>query len=214
MRWLLWRELVVITRIRPLWIAMSVQALTLTALLLVWSDGVPVLAGAFLTQFNTFHFVILLLLLPWVAARATIGDGRDVCMVATLSAYPPRAVVIARSLALTCVLVAVAVSALPFSVLALRISNADALDLARSSWRLLPLVVFIATLTTTLTIAGLSRLPVWLLVSVLTLSLGTILPEGAYLLALLAMTVMVTVVGAYHADQHLRWPPTVRPIVT
>jgi hypothetical protein len=172
MRWLLWRELTVMTRTRALWAAMCAQLAVLAAFLIIWGDGVPLMTGNLFDQFATLQAALLLVMLPWIAARV-VGDGRTVALVSAIAACPPRQVVAARYLALLLVLMAVAASALPLGILALRISLADV-------WRglfefpvLLSLCMLAATIATAAVVAGLSRFVAWMLGTA-----GTLLVAG------------------------------------
>jgi hypothetical protein len=161
MPWLLWRELTVMTRTRAIWPAMIVQGLALTLLIVSWGDGVPVLSGSFFEQFMTVHWGLLLVILPWVAARLVRRHPRDVVLVASTAATTVRAVVLAQWLALMLALMAITFSAAPFAMIAARVTNAASLDLSRSLLETLALCAFVAASTTTVMLSGANRLLVW-----------------------------------------------------
>ncbi len=205
MRWLLWRELAVMTRTRALWVAMCAQLLVLASFIVVWGDGAPMMTGNLSEQFSTLQVGLLLVILPWVAARL-VGDGRTVALVAALGACAPRHVVVTKFLALVLVLLAVAASALPLKILALRIS---AVDVWRGVLDLPPVVVLCtlaAAIATASVVAGASRFAAWVLGTVTTLLVAALVPptQGpAVMLAALAMTGLT----AMGADQRLGYLP-------
>jgi hypothetical protein len=205
MRWLIWRELTVMTRTRALWVAMCAQLLVLAAFLIVWGDGVPLMTGNLSAQFATLQAALLLVMLPWVAARV-VDDGRTVGLIATIAACPPRHVVAARYLALLLVLFALAASALPLAILALRIS---AVELWRG-WLELPLVFALCTLAaaaaTVSVVAGLSRFVAWVIGTTVTLLVAALAsPPQAPLVMLAAL--IITGFAAISADRRVAYLP-------
>ena len=75
---LAWRQVVAAVRLPAVWIATAVQVAVLTLYIVVWGDGIP-LVGARppFEQFATAQTVLLLLVLPWVAARCLATAHRD-----------------------------------------------------------------------------------------------------------------------------------------
>ena len=59
MRPLIWREVTVISRTGGFWMAMAVHIVLLAALVVIWSDRIPVLDGTFLDQFVTVQTAVL-----------------------------------------------------------------------------------------------------------------------------------------------------------
>ena len=204
-RWLLWRELAVMTRTRAFWVAMCAQLVVLASFIVVWGDGVPMMTGNVSEQFSTLQAALLLGLLPWVAARM-VGDGHNVALVAAVAACAPRHVVVTRGLALVLVLLAVVASALPLKILALRVS---AVEVWRGVLDLPPLVAlstFVVAVVIGSVVAGASRITAWLLGTVAALLAGALVSPAqgpALLVAALALTGLI----AMHADQRLRYLP-------
>ena len=70
MRWLIWRELIIIGRTPSFWVAAAVYVSVLTLFVLIWGDGVPIVgAGPVWDQFSAVQLSVLLALLPWTATR-------------------------------------------------------------------------------------------------------------------------------------------------
>ena len=120
------RELRVIGRRGALSAAMCVHVALLTLYLLAWGNGngIPV-AGALTTYDQTLMIdvILLVILLPWVAARCVAGErGDDLVLLSMITAIPPSRVVVARALAVTTSLILVVASGLPTLILAGRIS--------------------------------------------------------------------------------------------
>ncbi len=205
MRWLLWRELTVMTRTRALWAAMSVQLLVLAAFLVVWGDGVPMMTGNVSEQFGTLQTGLLLVMLPWVAARV-VGDGRTVALVAAVGAFPPRRVVAARYLALLLVLLAVAASALPLKILSLRISGVDKWPGLFDLQIVAALCTLVAAIATVSVVTGLSRFTAWVLGTTATL-LGATLVSPAHGPWVIVAALVMTALTARRADQRLTYLP-------
>jgi hypothetical protein len=206
MRWLLWRELAVMTRTRALWTVMRLQQAVLAAFIVVWGDGAPTMTGSVAEQFSSLHGGLLLFLLPWMAARL-VGDGRTMAMIAAMGACTPAQVVAAKFLALMLTLFAVAISVLPLKILAFRVSDVEV-------WRVvldLPLIIALcaaaAALATVSVVTGLSRFTAWIVgTAAVLLGVGVVAPPQAPVVLLTAALVMVGV-GAIHANHRLAYLP-------
>jgi hypothetical protein len=206
MRWLLWRELVVMTRTRALWTVMCLQQGVLAAFVVVWGDGAPTMTGSVSEQFSAVHAGLLLFLLPWMAARIA-GDGRTMAIIAAMGACTPAKVLMARYLALVLVLFAVSLSVLPLKILAFRVSDVEV-------WRMafdLPLIVALcaaaAALATVSVVTGLSRFSAWIIGTVVVLlGVGVVAPAQAPEVMLTAALVVVGI-GAMHANHRLAYLP-------
>jgi hypothetical protein len=159
-RGLFLREITIMTRIRALWAAMAVQTVALAFLLVTWSDGVPVLTGAFLDQFTSIHFALLILILPWAAARCS---GDDMRRVAAAAGADLGVVALARGLAIGSVLLAIVITALPMSLLAARITNVEWVTLARSFAGAGGLCAFVTLIVTLCVGQGARRSTAWAL---------------------------------------------------
>jgi hypothetical protein len=205
MRWLIWRELTVMTRTRALWVAICAQLVVLAAFLIIWGDGVPMMAGGLSDQFATLQASLLLVMLPWVAARV-VGESRTVALVAAVAACPPRQVVAARYLALLLVLFATVASALPLEILALRIS---VVEMWRGLLDLPPvaaLCTLAAAVATASVLAGLSRFAAWVLGTVATTLVALLVSPSHAPLVMLAALIM-TGLAAIDADRRVAFPP-------
>jgi hypothetical protein len=204
MRWLLWRELTLMTRTPALWFAMATQVILLTWLIVVWGDGVPVLSGSFFDQFSLVHASVLVFTLPWVAARCSEGSSRHFALLAAITATRARTIVVARGIALFAVLAATVASTGPMIVVALRIAG---LDLAAAAGPLalsVAMCAFVSSLVTTALLFGVSRLPAWAIVTIVTAALARI-SDHAFAQTLLVVTVIVAGFAARAADQRLRY---------
>ena len=205
MRWLLWRELTLITRMRALWIAMALQLLVLLSVLVVWGDGVPVLAGSIYAQFVTIHFTMLLALVPWLAARCSTGNAEDMAEVAAVAAVPLRDVVIARCMALAMVLILAVASSLPMHVVAWRIADLDASAVLPPLTVTLALCVFVPSFVTTIIVLGATRFSAWALAAALT-PVGVIVAASAAMPVLAAMAAVLVAGATVQAERRLRHP--------
>jgi hypothetical protein len=210
MRWLLWRELTLMTRIRALWIVMAIQLTLLSGVLVVWGDGVPVLSGSVYAQFVTIHFTMLLAIVPWLAARCSTGEAADMADVAAVAAVPLRAVVMARWLALATVLVLAVVSSLPMHVVAWRVAGLDASAAVSPLMVTVALCVFVPAFVTTVIVLGAKRFSAWAATAALTPA-GVTIAASAAMPLLVALAVLLVTAAIVQAERRLRHP---RPTMT
>lgn len=174
MRWLLWRELAVITRTPAFWIAAAAHLLVLAAFLVVWGDGVPVLRGTVFEQFTGVQAVVLSLVLPWAAFRAGTGSpSHDATLRVVASCTGPQ-LFVTRYLGITMALLVLVVSALPMKVVALRISSLDSARLVADMAPAVAGCAYVGALVALFTASSDRRLASWFAVTVATLA-GTLL---------------------------------------
>lgn len=205
-RWLLWRELALMMRTRALWIAMAIQVAVLTALILSWGDGVPVLPGSFVAQFASLHLAMLMGLLPWVAARSPSSDVRDLALVTAQTPCSPGRVVMIRSLALALVLVVTAASATPAAILALRTDSGGAERVVPGAMMVLAVCVFVATAAIRLVVSGFGRGGTWLIATTATIGVAVAVPDSVLAGVFFGGAALLIGASAVAADRRLRFP--------
>jgi len=142
MRAIVLREALVAAR-KPALVTAAILCTALLALFpIAWgARGVPTLDGASLydQQFR-FEWILLLLLLPWTAARVVASErADDLVGLSAATAIPPSHVLLARLLAVTAALAAVAGVALPVVISAQQMS---AIPMSRVIADQLALLVF------------------------------------------------------------------------
>ncbi len=132
------REVTVGTRTRAFAAALGVHAALLAAFVVLWSGGVPLLPGSNLyEQQRLVDAVILLALLPWVAARCGAEErGDGLVVMSALTATRPSRILLARFFARTCAALAVGLAGIPLMIAAQQMS---AVPLGRIAIDLLPL---------------------------------------------------------------------------
>ncbi len=177
---LAWRQVVAAVRLPAVWIATAVQVAVLTLYIVVWGDGIP-LVGARppFEQFATAQTVLLLLVLPWVAARCLATAHRDtVSRLAVLTARHPSTVVLGACVGLAGVTAVVAATGLPLAVVSQQISVLAPQDLAAAQLRILALSACAGTLTLAAVLFSGNRVAGWLLATVLAALVTRVAPAG------------------------------------
>lgn len=113
-------ELAAVAGPRALLGAMALHAAVMAAFLAAWGGGVPRLPGAnVFEQFVLVQWVLLVVLLPWTAARCLPREcGDDVRARAVVSGVRPAHVVLVRATAGLAGLAVVIAGALPFALAA------------------------------------------------------------------------------------------------
>jgi hypothetical protein len=204
---LLWRELAVIARTGPYWVAALMYVSVLAWFVLVWADGMPVVGwGSNWQQFSKLQWALMIVILPWIAVRCGSLRRSEVSRLAAFTATRPSRIIGARCVALTAALLVTAVSALPM-ILVMR--QAGAVSLATAAARLIPsagLASFVAILTTTCVLLVTSRLSAWVLATAVTIATALLVPSTAWGTAvwlLLAVAVAVPVLRV--ADARLTY---------
>jgi hypothetical protein len=172
MRWLLWRELAVMTRTRALWLTMAVQVLLLAAVLVIWGDGIPVMTGSIAHQLVAIHSTMLLGLLPWLGARCSSMAVGEMASVAALAAVPPRTVVLAQGAASAIVLLASVASTLPVHVIAMRMAASSVVLPVIAMGAIAALSVFVSAFVTTLIVFGVGRVATWVVATAVTVTIA------------------------------------------
>ena len=177
---LIWREIVAVTRAPAYWVSAGLYAASLTAFVIVWGDGIPVVgARSSWEQFTMFQRVLLTVLLPWTAARCGTSSRRELTLIAFLTARSPSLVLLAQCAALAVSLLALALSALPIIALMQQIATpslaAVALDMVPAA--VLALLVAVATVTAAVALEAPIR--VWGVAGILTIVASVLGPPTA-----------------------------------
>ncbi len=162
---LAWQQVAKASRTPAIWVAVVGYVLALSLYLVVWGDGVP-LVGARVPfeQFTTAYTTILVVILPWVAARClSVGTRNEVVVRAVLTAQRPLTIVLGTTLGLVAVLMTVVAAGLPVALLAQQTSEHSSWEAARLVAHLAGLAACLAPVTAAATLASRSRLWGWLL---------------------------------------------------
>jgi hypothetical protein len=180
MRPLVWQVVLCATRTPALWIAIVLQVAVLSIYLAVWGDGIPLVdARPVFDQFVTAQTALLLVVLPWSAARCAVTTHRDdVTLLSALAGRPPATVVLSGCVGLALALTAVVLSGLPMAVLAHQISARPAAALFGEQFRLLGLGTFAAAVAMTAVLMSGHRILGWLLATAVTGLAVPVLPGG------------------------------------
>lgn len=204
MAWLIWRELVVATRVPAIWVAAAFYVSLLASFLLIWGDGVPLMAGTPLDHFIRIQWFSTALLSPWIVCR--VAASRDeLSLLAALGAQEASRVVIARVIAATVVIQSITVTSLPLAVIAAAIADVAFMRLAALFGSLALLNAIAATVATAATLLVTDRLAAWV-IAALTVGLGLAI-AGDSLAALLSCGVAASVLlaaAAAHANRASR----------
>lgn len=206
---LIWRELTVISRTGAYWMAMAVHIGLLAALVVIWSDGIPVLDGTFLDQFVTVQTAVLSVLLPWMAVRCggTDAAGSPALLAAT-TALRPSLVVAAKCAGLGAALAVIVTSGAPLMILAQRISALPWLRVPLDVLPLLALSLFVAVVSTATILLPVSRLARWWMATAATAGAVYWTPSGAIsTMAFVGVGLIGSVVLSLRADSSLRYVP-------
>lgn len=166
---LIWREIVAITRAPAYWVCAALYAAALTAFVVVWGDGIPVVgARSGWEQFTMFQRVLLAVLLPWAAARCGTSSRRELTLIGFLTTRSPVLVLLAQCAALAFSLFALALSALPIVALMRQIATPS---LAAVTLDMVPAAVLsllVAAMTVTAAAIIDAPIRVWSVVGILT----------------------------------------------
>src|ERR1044072_8501480 len=126
MRAFLLREALVAAR-GPALVAMGIVCAALLAFFpAAWGvRGMPTLDGTSpYDQLFRLEWILVLLLLPWTAARIVANErADDLVMLSAITAIPPSRVLLARLLSITAALMLVVAAALPAAVAAQQMSG-------------------------------------------------------------------------------------------
>jgi hypothetical protein len=174
---LIWRELAVIWRTGSFWAATAASVSVLALFVVVWGDGVPVVnGGTSWQQFGAIQKTILILVLPWIAARCAVTPRRDLVLLASATASDPSRLLLARCVALTASFAAVAVCALPVVLLMQQIAAAPLQDFADQLVPLGGLATFVAVVTTGCMVSFVNPLRGWIAATAVTIAAGWLVP--------------------------------------
>ena len=190
---LIWRDLTVITRTPAFWVSAALYVAVLTAFVVVWGDGVPVVgAQSNWEQFTMAQRVLLAVLLPWTAARCSASSRRELVWLGAISGQRPWVLLLAKYAALAAALLALALSALPMIVLMQQIGAASTTTAALDMAPVAALALFVAGVTTAMTVVLEAPIRVWAVTGGVTL-ISAIFGPPAPRVALLWLAVFGTV---------------------
>ena len=175
---LIWRDLAVVSRTPALWISAGVYTTGLALFFLVWSDGLPLVgAPSRWHQFTAAERILLSVLLPWTAARCG-PSRRELALTGIVTAVSPAVLILARWVASSIALIAVALSALPVVVLMQQIAGTSAAAVALDLVSIAALAVFVASVAITAAIALDRPVRVWAAATGLSVGAAAVLPPG------------------------------------
>src|SRR5438552_3863869 len=158
------RELIVIARRPALVVAIAVYTGLLASFVLLWSGGVPVLAGSNVYEHQRpFGWTLLTVLLPWSAVRCLAPDrGNRLVIACALTAVRPSTIVIAKAIALAGVLALVVFAGFPATIIAQQMSAVPLSTALRDLIWLFGLTALASAVTIVWVFAIRDRLGAWL----------------------------------------------------
>ena len=190
---LIWRDLTVITRTPAFWVSAALYVAALTAFVVVWGDGVPVVgAQSSWQQFTMAQRILLAVLLPWTAARCSASSRRELVWLGAIAAKRPSALLCAKCAALAVSLLALAFSALPVIVLTQQIGAGSPTTAALDMVPVAALALLVAGMTTAMTVVLEAPIRVWAVTGGVTLVSAIFGPPAPHV-ALLWLAVFGTV---------------------
>lgn len=206
---LIWRELVVVSRTAAFWIAAAAYVTVLTLFVTIWGDGLPIAGGGTdWEQFIAVQRTALMFVLPWTAVRCATTPPHALALLAMATARAPSSLLIAKSIALTAALSALALLAVPVM---LPMQQIAALSLAPVAVDLLPvfgLAAFVAAVTTACTLLPFQPLAGWLIVTASTAAAGLLMPlTPAAVPMWLGVAVLAAAPTVVAADRKLMYLP-------
>jgi len=168
---LIWRDLVVITRLPAYWVSAAIYVVALAAFVLIWGDGIPVVgARSSWEQFGAAQRVFLAALLPWVAVRCGLSSRRDLALVGFITARSPVESLLAKSIAVAASLLGIALSAFPVIVLMQQIAAVEPSAILSTTVPSAVVAACVAVITTAIGVMVEEPLRVWGVSTVLTLA--------------------------------------------
>jgi hypothetical protein len=178
MRPFCWRELGSMGRSRAFVVSVGVHAAVLTAFLLLWGGGMPVLPGANVyEQLLVVQRALLAVLLPWIAVRcASAARGNELVVLAAATATPPSRVLLGQSAGRFAALAAVVIVGLPLAIVAQQASAIPLGHVASDLVALLGLCAAVSLMTSWSMLACRSRVAAWVWASALALVTWWVLP--------------------------------------
>jgi hypothetical protein len=210
---LTWRELILVYRTRAFWAATAIYVSVLALFMLTWGDGLPVPTwGTNWQQFNFIQRAVLMLVLPWTAARCAATSNRDLILLATAAGHPPSRILVAKSLALAISLIGLALSALPIELLMQEMAARPLMAVGTDMLPLLGMATFVAAVTPACMFVSDNLLLGWIAATASTIAAASIIPESDIAMplwigvAVAAATPLLPVV-----DWKLRYLPETAP---
>ena len=174
---LIWREIVAVTRAPAYWVSAVLYVAALTAFVVVWGDGIPVVgARSSWEQFTMFQRVVLAILLPWTAARCGTSSRRELALIGFLTARSPSSVVLAQCAALAVSLLALALTALPVMALMQKVAVVSPAAVVLDIAPVAVLALLVAVVTVTASMAIESPIRVWGVAGIVTLVAAVVGP--------------------------------------
>ncbi len=158
------RELIVAARTAAVPLTSLAILALLTAFVLVWSPGVPVVVTTdFYEQARVLHWVLLVAALPWIAVRCSPMDrGETLVMVTAFIGLRPASVITAKVVASFIVLVCVTLTGLPALVMAQQVAAVPLATVFSDFLPLLGLALLIAALANAAVLLALDGPRAWL----------------------------------------------------
>ena len=173
------REAVIVLRTIPFWVAAAAYVVLLALFVTIWGDGVPIVGGGTnWEQFIIVQWIVLLAALPWTAARCSPPSLRDVTLFAIATAQAPSRVLLARCVALSLCLTALAFLALPLIVVMQRVAAVPLAEAAASLLPLAGLAIFVAVAATASTLVCGNRVAAWIVATACSIVLASVMPSN------------------------------------
>ena len=177
---LIWREIAAITRAPAYWVSAVLYVAALTAFVLVWGDGIPVVgARSSWEQFTMFQRVLLAVLLPWTAARCGTSSRRTLTLLSFLGARSSTSVMLAQCAALAVSLLGLALSALPVMALMQQIASAPLSAVVQDMAPAAVIALVVALVTVAASVAIEAPIRVWAVSGTVTIVAAVVGPPGS-----------------------------------
>ena len=174
---LIWRELAVIWRTGAFWTATAVCVSILALFVVIWGDGVPIAnGGSNWEQFGSIQKAVLVLVLPWIAARCAFTPRREFVALALATSSQPSRLLLARCIAQLVSLSAVALCSLPVTLLMQQIAGTPRLTVVDQLLPLGGLATFVAVVTTGCMVLFANPLRGWLAAAAITVAATWLTP--------------------------------------
>lgn len=167
-------HLAVFVRQPAYFVAMALHATILAVFLILWGDGVPLMAGEdALAQQQVVQCVFLGLALPWAALRCrTHHAAHEDAVLACVAAIPRGSVVLGRAVATWLALMLLVATGLPLPVLAQQMAAAPIGALPPGGWALAGVAALATAATTARPPGPVDAVHAWVRAS--TLTTGTV----------------------------------------
>lgn len=211
MRAMLIRDLIIGLRTRALSMVILAHAALLTAFIVLWGGGVPMMPGDNVyEQQRLVQTGLLTFLLPWAAVRCSAAERGDaVVAVSAMTAIKPSRIVIAQAIAHFVLLTVIVLCGLPLMLVAQQMAPVPLRQPLVDSLSALGLAAVAAAAATWWTLAVSDRLGAWLAATATTIAAMTVIsgsiPRAALAACLLALSAAATLACAIRADGSLRY---------